>query len=111
MAPSGPRIVQVDDSNFESRVLAADKPFLLDLSAEWCQPCKAIAPVIEELSNVYADKVLFGTLDIDNSPQVPTRYQVRSVPTLLMFSGGEVVGQLVGAHPRKRIVELLDKNS
>ena len=107
MAPTGPNIVEVTDSNFEQEVLSSPLPFLLDLSAEWCQPCKAIAPIVEALSNEYQGKVRFGTLDINVSPQIPTRYQVRSIPTLLMFSGRDVVGQLVGAHARQKIVDLI----
>jgi thioredoxin 1 len=102
-------LMEITDDNFEDKVLKSSTPFLLDLSAEWCGPCKAIAPLIEELAKEYAGKVDFGTTDINQSPQIPAKYQVRSIPTLLMFKGGEVVGQLTGAHPRPRIVDLIDK--
>ena len=105
----GSKIVEITDANFETEVLKSDKPFLLDLAAEWCGPCKAIAPVLEDLAGEYDQQIRFGTLDIDNNPQVPTRFAVRSVPTLLMFDKGGVVGQLIGAHPRPKIVELLQQ--
>ena len=102
-------VLEVTDGNFDSEVLQSPQPFLLDLSAEWCGPCKAIAPVVEELSRDYAGKVRFGKLDIDKNPQTPSKFMVRSVPTLLLFNKGQVVGQLIGAHPRGRIEELLGK--
>lgn len=106
---AGSKVLEVTDANFDATVLGSDRPFLLDLSAEWCGPCKAIAPVIEELAEAYDGKAYIGTLDIDNSPSVPTRYQVRSVPTLIVFKGGGVVGQLIGAHARDRIAGLIDQ--
>ena len=106
---SGSNMITITDDNFDEQVLKAVTPFLLDLSAEWCGPCKAIAPLIEELAREYAGKVGFGTVDIDQNPKIPTQYQVRSIPTLLMFKGGTVVGQLTGAHPRPRIVDLIQK--
>lgn len=103
------KLQEITDDTFDENVLKAATPFLLDLSAEWCQPCKAIAPVIEELATEYAGKIAFGTVDIDKNPKVPTQFQVRSIPTLLLFHEGKVVGQLTGAHPRARIVDLLNK--
>jgi len=102
-------LATITDDNFDAQVIQSSTPFLLDLSADWCGPCKAIAPLIEELANEYAGRVGFGTVDIDQNPKIPTQYQVRSIPTLLMFSGGKVVGQLTGAHPRPRIVDLIQK--
>jgi thioredoxin 1 len=102
-------VQEITDDNFEEQVLGAAAPFLLDLSAEWCQPCKAIAPVVSALAAEYAGRISFGTIDIDKNPRVPTQFQVRSIPTLLLFNGGKVVGQLTGAHPRSRIEDLLKK--
>jgi thioredoxin 1 len=102
-------IVEITDGNFEAQVLKSPTPFLLDLSAEWCGPCKAIAPVIKDLAKEYSGRVAFGALDIDKSPKVPTQYQVRSIPTLLLFREGKVLGQLTGAHPKARISELIKK--
>ncbi|MCA9669260.1 MAG: thioredoxin [Myxococcales bacterium] len=102
-------VIHITDANFDNQVLKSSQPFLLDLSAEWCQPCKALAPVIEELATEYTGKVRFGNLDVDHNPRVPNQFQVRSMPTLLLFSGGNVIGQLIGAHPRQRIVDLIAK--
>ena len=103
------QLMDITESNFEAEVLKSDLPFLLDLSADWCGPCKAIEPVVHQLAAEYEGKVRFGRVDIDNNPGIPTRYQVRSVPTLLMFQSGDVVGQLIGAHAKERIVDLIKK--
>lgn len=103
------KVIDITDANFETEVLRSSEPFLLDLSAEWCGPCKAVEPIVHQLSAEYDGKVRFGRVDIDQSPQIPMRYQVRSVPTLIMFQNGDVVGQLIGAHPRQRIVDLIQK--
>jgi len=108
-ASSDSKVIAVTDTNFKGTVLESDQPFLLDLSAEWCGPCKAIAPTVAELATQYDGKVHVGALDIDDNPEVPSVYKVRSVPTLIMFSEGEVVGQLIGAHPRQRIVDLIEE--
>jgi thioredoxin 1 len=102
-------VLEITDTNFDQEVVQSSDPFLLDLSAEWCGPCRALAPVVEELSRDYNGKVRFGKLDIDANPKVPSQFMVRSVPTLLLFNKGKVVGQLVGAHPRQRIEELIGK--
>jgi thioredoxin 1 len=102
-------IITVTDANFETVVAQCAQPFLLDLTAVWCGPCKALKPVLEELAREYAGRVAFGSLDVDDNPQTAMKHQVRSVPTLLLFSAGRVLGQLTGAHPKSRIVELLQK--
>ena len=99
---------QITDANFEETVLSSGTPFLLDMAAEWCGPCKAIAPVVEELASEFEGKVGFGQVDVDANPQIPTNYQVRAIPTLLIFKDGEVVGQLTGAHPKAKIKELIE---
>lgn len=107
---SGNNLVEITDANFESEVAKSSTPFILDFSAEWCGPCKALAPVFSDLANEYAGRIRFGKIDIDANPQVPTKFQVRSVPTMLLFKDGQVLGQLVGAHPKQRIAELLSKS-
>jgi thioredoxin 1 len=109
MAGNDAKVLEITDENFESTVLDSSTPFLLDLSAEWCGPCKALAPTIHALATEYSGKIGFGTLDIDKNPKVPTQFQVRSIPTLLLFSGKNVLGQLTGAHPKARIIDLLKK--
>jgi len=103
------KVIQITDDNFDSTVLQSKRPFLLDLTAEWCGPCKAIAPVIEALASEYDGQAYVGAINIDDNPGVPTRYQVRSIPTLIMFKGGDVVGQLMGALPKDRIASLIDQ--
>lgn len=102
-------IVTVTDSNFDDQVVKAPVPVLVDFWAEWCAPCRAITPHVEALAREYAGKIKVGKLDIDANPQVATQMEIRNIPTLLMFRGGQVVGQLVGAVPRARIDELINK--
>jgi len=103
------KLAEITEANFEDQVLKAATPFLLDFSAEWCAPCKAIHPVIKDLAAEYAGKVSFGQLDIEKSSKIAAKYQVASIPTLLLFHHGKVLGQLTGAHPKARIVELIKK--
>ncbi len=100
---------EITDDNFESEVLKSSTPFLLDFSAVWCGPCKAIAPIVEKLAVQYAGRVGFGQVDVDHSPKVSTQFMVRAIPTLLLFKDGQVLGQLTGAHPQAKIEELIDK--
>ncbi len=96
-------VVEFTDSNFESEVLSSEVPVLVDFTAVWCGPCKAIAPTIEKLAGEYEGRIKIGKLDIDNNPGVPTKYHVRAVPTLMLFQGGQVKDQLMGAANKKKI--------
>ena len=89
--------VAVNDSNFEAEVLNSDTPVLVDFWPEWCPPCKAIAPVLEELAGEMSGKVKIAKVNIEENPNAPTKYGVRSIPTLIVFKGGEIVSQNVGA--------------
>ncbi|HTP13900.1 MAG TPA: thioredoxin [Bacteroidota bacterium] len=102
--------VEVTDTNFQSEVLKSDKPVLLDFWAEWCGPCKMIAPVVEELANEYDGKLKVGKVDVDANQQTSMQYGVRSIPTLLIFKGGRVVDQLVGAVPKRILAEKITKH-
>ena len=95
------------DANFQAEVLSSDKPTLVDFWATWCAPCRAIAPHVEALAQQFDGKLNVGKMDIDDSPNVPTKYDVRSIPTLLMFHKGKVVGQLVGAVPRPKLEQFV----
>jgi len=103
------KIADITDASFETDVLKSTQPVLIDFWATWCAPCRAIAPVVEQLAGEYQGKVKIVKLNIDDNPKVPTQYDVRSIPTLLMFKEGKVVGQVVGAVPKPKIEDLLKK--
>jgi thioredoxin 1 len=102
-------ILEVTDSNFQTEVLDSKTPVLVDFWAAWCAPCRTIAPHVEALANEYDGKLRVGKLDIDSNQGVPQQYDIRSIPTLLVFKEGKVVGQLVGAVPRAKIEDLVKK--
>jgi len=99
----------VTDANFQTEVVQSQLPVLVDFWATWCGPCRTIAPHLDALAQAYAGKIRVGKCDIDHNPGVPTQFEIRSVPTLLLFKNGEVSGQLVGAVPRARIEDLISK--
>ena len=98
--------LELTDANFQQEVLKSEKPVLVDFWAVWCGPCRMIAPVVEEMAKEYQGKLKVGKLDVDHNPETAMQFGVRSIPTLLVFKGGRVVEQIVGALPRK---SLLDK--
>ena len=103
-------IVHVTDASFEQDVLKADGPVLLDFWATWCQPCKMIAPILDEVANTYQGRLKVVKLDIDDNEQTPAKYAVRGVPTLMMFKNGEVVGTKVGALAKGQLTAFIDSN-
>jgi thioredoxin 1 len=105
----GKNVQEFNDLNFDQEVLKADVPVLVDFSATWCGPCKAIAPLVGQLADEYEGKVKVGTIDIDESPGIAQRFGIRGVPTLYMFKGGEVVGKMVGAAPKQNIAQLMQR--
>jgi thioredoxin 1 len=99
--------IELTDATFEQEVLHADTPVLVDFGAEWCPPCKMIAPIIDSLAVEYAGKAKITKLDVDENAQATTKYNVRNLPTLLIFKNGSVVDKIVGAVPKKTIAERL----
>ena len=95
-------VAEVTDQTFEAEVLKSDKPAIIDFWAEWCGPCRAIAPIIKDLAAEYGDRVKIVKMDIDANPSTPGQYSVRSIPTVLAFKDGQVVEQIVGAAPKVR---------
>ena len=102
-------VMEFNDQNFDSDVLKAGMPVLVDFWAVWCGPCKAIAPIVEEVANEFSGKVRVGKMDVDSNNQVAMRYGIRSIPTLLLFSGGEVVDQVIGNVGKESIKSMLSK--
>ena len=101
--------VNITDATFEEEVIKADTPVLVDFWADWCAPCKMIAPIVEDLAEEYDGKVKFAKLDVDSNPKSAMNYGVRGIPTLLIFNGGEAVGQVVGAVPKSVLKERLEE--
>ena len=92
--------IDISDDTFEEEVIKSDVPVLVDFWAEWCAPCKIIAPIVEELATEFDGRVKFAKLDVDGNPKVATTYGIRGIPTLLIFNGGSPVDQVVGAVPK-----------
>ena len=102
-------VYEFTDQNFETDVLQADVPVLIDFWATWCGPCKAIAPVIEEIAAEYENKVKVGKVDVDQNQNTAMQFGVRSIPTLLLINNGKVANQIVGAVPKENITKVLDE--
>lgn len=104
------KIVHVTDDNFESEVLQSSAPVLVDYWAEWCGPCKMIAPVLDEIANEYDGRVKIAKLNIDDNPNTPPRYGIRGIPTLMLFKDGEVEATKVGAVSKSQLTAFIDSN-
>ncbi|HVR62810.1 MAG TPA: thioredoxin [Polyangia bacterium] len=102
-------VFEATDENFQKEILDSPLPALVDFWAVWCAPCRTIAPHVEALAKDYDGKLRVGKFDIDANPNIPSQFDIRSIPTLIVFKGGKVVGQVVGAVPRAKIEELIKK--
>jgi thioredoxin 1 len=103
-------IVKVTDAEFEDKVLNSETPVLLDFWAEWCGPCKMIAPILDDISKEYAGRLTVAKLNIDENPATPQRYGVRGIPTLILFKNGEVEATKVGALAKSQLASFIDAN-
>ena len=102
-------VLEVTDQSFEDEVLKSEQPVIIDFWAEWCAPCRAIAPIVKNLANDYGDQVKIVKMNIDENPNTPGKYGVRAIPTVLAFKGGTVAEQLTGARPKSAFEEMVQK--
>jgi len=104
------KVIHVNDDNFQNEVLGSEAPVLVDFWAEWCAPCRMIAPVIEQLAEEYDGKVKVVKIDTEQSFAVPAQYGIRGIPTVMLFSGGAVVDQVVGSVPKSTLTTMIDSH-
>ena len=102
-------VPEVTDNDFEPAIINNEKPAMVDFWAAWCGPCKMISPVVEELASEYGDRIKFFKCNVDENPVTPSRYGIRSIPTLILFKGGQIVEQIIGAVPRENVEAALKK--
>ena len=105
---SNPHIVHTNDASFEKDVLKSEKPVLLDFWAEWCGPCKMIAPVLDEIADAYKDKLRIAKINVDENQATPAKFNIRSIPTLMVFDKGSLTAQKIGAVSKSQLVAFLD---
>jgi thioredoxin 1 len=102
-------VIAVTDDNFQTEVLESPQPVLVDFWATWCGPCRAIGPIVEALAGEYAGRAKVAKVNTDENPRIPSQYNIRSIPTLMVFKGGQLVEQHIGAAPKEKIVAMLEK--
>lgn len=105
------QVLRLTDRNFEQDVFQSEIPVMVDFWASWCPPCKMVEPVIEDLASEYADTIKFGKINIDQNPRVATEYQIKGVPTFILFNSGKIVERRVGAQSKEQLKEMLEKRT
>lgn len=100
-------VMEVNDNSFDAEILQAEMPVLVDFWAPWCGPCKAIAPVVQELAETFGDKIKFAKCNVDDNPVTPGKYGIRAIPTLILFKGGDVVDQITGMVAKSKLEEAI----
>mgnify|MGYP001447007055 CR=1 FL=1 len=103
-------IISVEDNNFKEKVLESKQPVLCDFWAEWCGPCKQISPILSEISQEYENKITIAKINIDNNPEVPSKYGILSIPTLILFNNGKMVGSQIGLLDKQTLTNWIDEN-
>ncbi|MEL6557760.1 MAG: thioredoxin [Bacteroidota bacterium] len=101
------KAIEITDSNFDE-IISSDKPVLVDFWAEWCGPCRMVGPIVEEIAGEYDGKAVVGKVDVDTNPEISAKFGIRSIPTLLIFKGGEIVDKQIGAVPKHALTAKLD---
>jgi len=104
------KVIEITKDNFEQKVLNSDKPVLIDFWASWCGPCRAVAPVMEELAGQYDGRAVVGKVNVDNENELSAKFRIMSIPTVMLFKGGQVVDKIVGSRPKADFENLLNKN-
>ncbi len=107
---AGNNMLTLTDENFEAEVLKSDKPVLVDFWAEWCGPCRLMAPTVEAVAQEFAGRIKVGKMNVDDSPSTPPRYQIRGIPTFLVFKNGQVADQYVGATSKDTFVKMIERS-
>ena len=102
--------IEISDDTFEENVIKKGQPIIVDFWAECCGPCKQIGPILEEISEEYSDKITIGKLDVDENPETPGKFQIRGIPTMLLFNNGELIDTKVGMSSKTDLTEWIDKN-
>jgi thioredoxin 1 len=107
---AGNKVIEITRDNFEQQVINSDKPVLLDFWASWCGPCRAVAPVMEELAGQYDGRAVIGKVNVDDENELSAKFRIMSIPTVMLFKGGQIVDKIVGSRPKADFESLLDKN-